>query len=152
MSDEKAVDGPGENGDARDSAFFCREALVGRSQKIVGYEFGYPRHMQSRFMEKRARVRQYYDDSLLRHLAGLELRSFLGDRLALVEISHASLDHPALAALSRRNVALLLSFPETGMLDARMLAEVMAAAGQLRGNGARIGLKWQSGWPRRADD
>jgi EAL and modified HD-GYP domain-containing signal transduction protein len=38
------------------------------------------------------------------------------------------------------------------MLDARMLAEVMAAAGQLRGNGARIGLKWQSGWPRRADD
>ncbi|MDR1935833.1 MAG: HDOD domain-containing protein [Candidatus Accumulibacter sp.] len=163
VSAAKAVDG-GENGgdggavpaspagDARDSAFFCREALVGRDQKVVGYEFGYPQHLQSRFMEKRVRVRQYYDDALLRHLAGLELDSFLGDRLALVEISHASLDHPSLAALLHRNIALLLSFPEAGALDARMLAQVTVMAAQLRGMGARIGVKWQSGWPRKADD
>jgi EAL and modified HD-GYP domain-containing signal transduction protein len=130
----------------RDSAFFCREALVGRDQKIVGYEFGYPQHLQPRLMEKRVRIRQQYDDSLLQHLAGLELDSFLGDRLALVEISHASLNHPLLPALSRKKIALLLNFPEAEALDARMLAQEMATAGQLRSNGALIGLKWQSCW------
>ena len=61
-----------------DSAFFCSEALVGRDQKIVGYEFGYPQHMHPNFMEKRARVHHYYDDLLLRHLESLELDSFFG--------------------------------------------------------------------------
>jgi EAL and modified HD-GYP domain-containing signal transduction protein len=139
-------------GDAHDSAFFCREALVGRDQKIVGYEFGYPQDLQPRIMEKRARLRRYYDDSLLRHLAGLELDSFLGDRLALVEISYASLAHPSLAALSRRNVALLLNFPESETLDAQTLVWAMTMAGRLREDGARIGLKWQSCWRRKADD
>ncbi|GHU36232.1 diguanylate cyclase [Betaproteobacteria bacterium] len=135
-----------EAGQTPDSAFFCREALVGRDQKIVGYEFGYPQDLQPRLMEKRARVRQYYDDSLLQHLAGLALESFLGDRLALVEISHASLNHPLLPALSHKNIALLLNFPEVEALDARMLAQEMAVVGQLRSQGALIGLKWQSGW------
>ncbi|MDR3298747.1 MAG: HDOD domain-containing protein [Candidatus Accumulibacter sp.] len=146
------IDAASDDKDTRDSAFFCREVLVGRDQKIVGYEFGFPQHLQSSIMEKRVRVRQYYDDLLLRHLAGLELDSFLGDRLALVEISHASLKHPSLAVLLYRKVSLLLSFPETGVLDARTLAEITAIAKQLRDSGARIGLKWQSHWPRKAAD
>jgi EAL and modified HD-GYP domain-containing signal transduction protein len=139
-------------GDMHDSAFFCREALVGRDQRIVGYEFGYPQDLQPRIMEKHARLRQYYDDSLLRHLAGLELDSFLRDRLALVEISYASLAHPSLAALLRKNVALLLSLPETEALDAQMLARAMTIAGELRENGARIGLKWQACWQQKLSD
>jgi EAL and modified HD-GYP domain-containing signal transduction protein len=137
---------PEQSGQERDSAFFCREALVGRDQKIVGYEFGYPQDLQPRLMEKRARIRQHYDDSLLQHLAGLALESFLGNRLALVEISHASINHPLLPALSHKNIALLLNFPEAEALDARMLVQEMAVAGQLRGQGALIGLKWQSCW------
>jgi EAL and modified HD-GYP domain-containing signal transduction protein len=141
-----------DSGDTHDSAFFCREALVGRDQKIIGYEFGYPQHLQPRIMEKRVRLRQYYDDLLLRHLAGLELDSFLGDRLALIEISPVSLGHPALAALSRRNIALLLSFPEADAIDAQGFAQAIATVGQLRGNGARVGLKWQSRWSQTVDD
>jgi EAL and modified HD-GYP domain-containing signal transduction protein len=129
-------------GEAHGSAFFCREALVGRDQKIVGYEFGYPQHLHPRIVEKRARLRQYYDDLLLRHLAGLELDSFLGDRLALVEISPASLEHPSLAVLLHRKIALLLSFPETGIPDVQLLE----IADRLRADGAHLGLKWQSGW------
>ncbi|MDR0439654.1 MAG: hypothetical protein LBI59_01520, partial [Candidatus Accumulibacter sp.] len=140
-----------ETEDARDSAFFCREALVGRDQKIVGYEFGYPQHLQPRIIEKRARIRRHYDDMLLQHLASLALDSFLGDRLALVEISPASLEHPSLAALLRGKIALLLSFPETGKPDTRMLAQVMAVADRLRADGARLGLKWQSAWPREVE-
>jgi EAL and modified HD-GYP domain-containing signal transduction protein len=141
-----------EAGDAHDSAFFCREALVGRDQRIVGYEFGYPQHLHPRIMEKRARIRRYYDDALLRHLADLKLDSFLGGRLALVEISPASLEHPSLAALLRRKIVPLLSFPaEAGTPDAGMLAQAMAVAGRLRSDGARFGLKWQSGWLREVD-
>jgi EAL and modified HD-GYP domain-containing signal transduction protein len=102
-------------------------------------------------MEKRARIRRYYDDMLLRHLASLALDSFLGDRLALVEISPASLEHPSLATLLRGKIALLLSFPETDAPDAQMLAQVMAIADRLRADGARLGLKWQSAWPRQAE-
>jgi EAL and modified HD-GYP domain-containing signal transduction protein len=145
--------GEGENaasasgtGEAHDSAFFCREALVGRDQKIIGYEFGYPRHLHPRLMEKRVRLRQYHDDLLLRHLAGLELDSFLGERLALIEISHASLEHPSLAALLRRKIVLLLCFPETGIPDARRLPRIMTMVDRLRANGAHLGLKWQSNW------
>ncbi|MDR2788984.1 MAG: HDOD domain-containing protein [Candidatus Accumulibacter sp.] len=135
-----------------DSAFFCREALVGRDQKIVGYEFGYPRHLHPRIVEKRARLRQYYDNLLLRHLAGLELDSFLGDRLALIEISPLSLEHPSLAVLLRRKIALLLSFPEAEIPDARMLTQVIAIISQMRANEARIGLKWQIGWKQKVID
>ncbi|MDR0380259.1 MAG: HDOD domain-containing protein [Candidatus Accumulibacter sp.] len=143
---------PSDAGESRDSAFFCREALVGRDQKIVGYEFGYPQHLHPRIVEKRARIRRHYDDMLLRHLAGLELESFLGDRLALVEISPVSLDHPSLMALLRRKIVLLLSFPETtGMPDAQTLSQVTAAADHLRAGGARLGLKWQAGWREAAD-
>jgi EAL and modified HD-GYP domain-containing signal transduction protein len=140
-----------QSGQVHDSAFFCREALIGRDQKIVGYEFGYPQHLQPRLMEKIVRVHQYYDDMLLQHLESLELDSFLGDRFALVEISHASLNHPLLTALSRKNVALLLNFPEAEALDARALVQEMAMAEQLRGNGALIGLKWQSGWQQKVE-
>ncbi|MDR2637837.1 MAG: hypothetical protein LBB55_05815, partial [Zoogloeaceae bacterium] len=148
---DEVVGAAPDTGEGHDSAFFCREALVGRDQRIVGYEFGYPQHLHPRIMEKRPRLRQYYDDLLLRHLAGLELDSFLGDRLALVEISPASLEHPSLAVLLRRKIALLLSFPETGRPDAQRLAWVMTIAHRLRANGACLGLKWQSGWQRAAD-
>jgi EAL and modified HD-GYP domain-containing signal transduction protein len=150
---ENTTDAPEseQSGQAHDSAFFCREALVGRDQRIVGYEFGYPQDLQTSISEKRERVHQYYDDLLLRHLESLEMDSFLENRLAVVEISHSSLNHPSLVALSRKKVALLLNFPEAETLDARVLAHEMAIAGQLRGNGALIGLKWQFAWQQKVE-
>jgi EAL and modified HD-GYP domain-containing signal transduction protein len=129
------------------SAFICREALLGRDQKIVGYEFSHPLSLQSNIMKKRARVRQFYDEVLLRHLAELHLESFLGERLVLLGIASISLAHPMLSNLPKVNVALALhlemdkTLPQGEALE-RMKADMEA----LRAQGMRIGLKWQTQW------
>ncbi|GHU43152.1 hypothetical protein AGMMS50289_09080 [Betaproteobacteria bacterium] len=124
-------------------AFICREALVGRDQRIFGYEFSHPQQLQSRIMEKRSLVHQYYDEVLMSHLADLKLDSILGKRLALIEISPASLAHPALASLPRQNIALSLAFADDGtQLDASTMASVKQSIVQLRADGIRVGLKW----------
>jgi EAL and modified HD-GYP domain-containing signal transduction protein len=134
-----------ERADAKNlPAFICREALLGRDQRIIGYEFSHPPHLQSRLMDKRVRVRQYYDDVLLRHLAELDLDAFLGARLAFIGISPASLFHPALARFSKQNIALSLSFVDApGNPDVQAVPEALAALRALRARGIRIGLVWR---------
>ncbi|MDR2678610.1 MAG: hypothetical protein LBB51_04130, partial [Zoogloeaceae bacterium] len=131
--------------------FLCRAPVLGRDQKIVAYEFSHPQNLQSRIKEKRLRVRQFYDDVLLQHLAALDLRAFLQDRLAFIELSPASLAHPDFARLPRQNLALTLAFTETAaprsdpaLFAARALLE------RLRAEGMQIGVKWQAGWETKA--
>jgi EAL and modified HD-GYP domain-containing signal transduction protein len=121
-------------------AFICREALVGRDQRIFGYEFSHPQHLQSSIVEKRPLVHQYYDGVLMSHLADLQLDSLLGKRLALIEISPASLAHPALARLPRQNIVLLLAFTENTAQQSTGITQTIM---QLRAGGMRVGLKWQ---------
>jgi EAL and modified HD-GYP domain-containing signal transduction protein len=130
------------------SAFICREALLGRDQKIIGYEFSHPRELQSRITEKRVLVQQFYDDVLLSHLTALELDSFLGERFAFLEISPASLGHPALLRLPRENVAIILNVAETvETINASEVAALLA----LRAHGMRVGLKWRRQWQDREE-
>ncbi|MDR3351642.1 MAG: HDOD domain-containing protein [Zoogloeaceae bacterium] len=125
------------------SAFICREALLGRDQRIIGYEFSHPRELQSRIAEKRVLVRQFYDNALLTHLTGLHLDSFLGARFAFLEISPTSLAHPALLRLPRENVVVILNVAEdTGTLG----AEENLALANLSARGTRLGLKWRRQW------
>ncbi|MDR2365310.1 MAG: HDOD domain-containing protein, partial [Zoogloeaceae bacterium] len=102
---------------------------------------------QARILEKRQRVRQFYDEVLLQRLANLRMESFLGERLALLGVAPNSLTQPALANLPRTNVALALhlkageSLPQ-GEAMAAMAADIDA----LRAQGLLIGLKWQTQW------
>ncbi|MDR2624726.1 MAG: HDOD domain-containing protein [Zoogloeaceae bacterium] len=137
----------GAEGEAALPAFVCREALLGRDQRIVGYEFSHPQSLQSNIMKKRARVRQFYDEVLLRHLAGLQLESFLGERLALLGVAPISLAHPMLADLPKANVALALHLGEDKALPQDEALERMRADMEaLRAQGMRIGLKWRVPW------
>ncbi len=131
------------------SAFVCHEALLGRDQRIVGYEFGHSRQLQARMMDKHARIRRFYDEVLLQHLSSLQIDSLLGARLAFVEISPDSLAHPALSRLPKRNLALLLTFAEAlEYSDPQIAANIVAALAVLRAQGVRVGLKWQREWGR----
>ncbi|MDR3158178.1 MAG: HDOD domain-containing protein [Zoogloeaceae bacterium] len=138
---------PREGEEAALPAFVCREALLGRDQRIVGYEFSHPQSLKLNIMKKRARVRQFYDEVLLRHLAGLQLQSFLGERLALLGVAPISLAHPMLANLPRANVALALHLGEDKALpQGEALEKMRADMEALRAQGMRIGLKWQAPW------
>ncbi|MCL2075032.1 MAG: HDOD domain-containing protein [Betaproteobacteria bacterium] len=128
------------------NAFLCREAILGRDQRIVGYEFSYPQHMHTRLMEKRALARQYYDGALLSQLAGMRLESIIGRRLAFLDISPVSLNHPALEYLPKQNVALILNFHTNPNLSAQAAQEIIRRAQPLREQGLKIGVKWQRHW------
>ncbi|MCL2021796.1 MAG: HDOD domain-containing protein [Betaproteobacteria bacterium] len=133
------------------NAFLCRETILGRDQRIIGYEFSHPQQVHARLIDKRARARQYYDGALLSQLAGMQLESIIGQRLAFLDISPVSLKHPALERLPRHNVALTLNFPESSHLSTQAVQEIISHTQPLREYGLNIGLKWQSRWLPDAD-
>jgi len=135
------------------STFICREALLGRDQRIVGYEFAHPQSLPSRMKERNMRIRHFYDDALFRHLAALQIESLIGARLAFVEISPDSLANPVLAHLPKRNLALLLSFEEMpDHVAPGVMLNAVPALDALRAQGMHIGLKWQREQFRAAED
>ncbi|MDR1850020.1 MAG: HDOD domain-containing protein [Zoogloeaceae bacterium] len=139
---------PDEDDSANDSAdaFFCREAILGRDQRIIGYEFSRPQQMNAHLISRRAKVRQYYDKALLDQLIEMQLESIIGQRLAFLEISPLSLGYPALTSLPKDNVALTLTFPENTELAAETVQNAVQNAQALRAYGLQIGFKWQRPW------
>ncbi|MDR2164798.1 MAG: HDOD domain-containing protein [Zoogloeaceae bacterium] len=134
---------------AEREGFISREPLLGRDQRIVAYEFSHA--LQSRIAEKRLLVRQFYDDVLLRHLAALDLDGFLEGRLAFLELSPASLSHPAFVQLPRHNIFLSLALTVTDAPLADMaLVRALPSLKALRANGTRVGMKWQYAWKMEA--
>jgi len=134
--------------DTHDStnAFLCREAILGRDQRIIGYEFSHPQQTHAHLTGKRAALRQYYDKVLLEQLTGMQLESIIGQRLAFLAISPLSLGHPALTQLPQDNVALIIAFPENTELAAETVQAAVLNAEPLRAYGLQIGLKWQRHW------
>jgi len=134
--------------DTNDSAdaFLCREAILGRDQRIIGYEFSHPQHMRAHLTDKRAGLRQYYDKALLDQLTGMQLESIIGERLAFLEISARSLGNPTLTLLPKDNVALIIAFPENTELAAATVQEAIQNGETLRAHGLLIGIKWQRHW------
>jgi c-di-GMP phosphodiesterase len=91
------------------NAFVCREAVLGRTQRIAGYEFALGRELQSRMLEKSALIRRVYDDAMLRNLAPLGISSLLGKRFAFLRLSVASLNNPLLKTFSNENTIVMLT-------------------------------------------
>ena len=133
------------------NAFLCRETVLGRDQRIIGYEFSHPQHMHTRLMDKGTLARQYYDGALLGQLAAMQLESIIGERLAFLNISPISLNHPALKHLPRHNVVLILNFPENPHPSTEAVQESISHMQPLRALGINIGLKWQTCWQPDAD-
>lgn len=90
-------------------SFVCREAVLGRQERVAGYEFTLPESIQSRLQGKRELVQRVYDDALLRNLASMGVHSLLGHRLAFVGLAPSSLANPLLQHLPSDNTVLLLS-------------------------------------------
>jgi len=119
------------------SAFFCREAVLDRGEKIAGYEFALGRELQSRMLEKSAMIRRVYDDAMLRNLAPLGVSTLLGERMAFIRLSVDSLKNPLLRSFVHKNTVVMIS---PGNIAASQLPEVRASVQHL----ARIGIK--HGW------
>lgn len=134
----RAADTPGA------SSFVCREELLDRSEQIVGYEFALGRNLQSPMLEKSAKLRQVYDEALLRNLSPLAVSSLLGDRFAFVRLSSESLTSLLLPAFANRNVIIMLT-PATAVTGD--LAGVRTALRRLQDLGVKHG--WSLDGPLR---
>jgi EAL and modified HD-GYP domain-containing signal transduction protein len=109
-------------------SFICREPVLGRSERIAGYEFILPERVQARLHGGGDLdfLRKAYDDALLHNLSSLGASALLGSRLAFVRLSSASLDNPLIDQLPVTNTVLMLSpsrqTPATEPLQLRLEA------------------------------
>ncbi len=98
-------------GSPRTHSFVCREPILGRDERIVGYEFILPERVQARLQSDGAMdsLRKAYDDALLHNLCSLGASTLLGARLSFVRLSPASLDNPLITQLPVINTVLMFS-------------------------------------------
>ena len=116
---------------ARTHSFICREPVVGRDERIAGYEFILPERVQARLQGSGEldSLRKAYDDALLHNLSSLGARALLGSRRAFVRLSPASLDNPLIDQLPVTNTVLMLC-PSRQLLDATALQPRLEALRQ----------------------
>ncbi len=77
----------------------CREALLGKDQRVAGYAFKLPHKVRQRVRASSDNIHRLYDEVLLRNLQGMDIPRLLEQRIAIVDVSASSLAMPVLEAL-----------------------------------------------------
>ncbi len=85
-----------------------RETVLGRNQRVAGYEFRLNRSRREQIHLSTNSTMRLYDEVLLRNLMLADLDRLLGHRLAFIPLSIYSINNPLLDALTQRNVVLML--------------------------------------------
>ncbi len=115
--------------DGRNS-FICREAALGRDERISGYLFSMRRGLPSRMLEKSVLIQRARDEAMLSNVAMFGVLPLLGHRRAFIHVTPSSLRNSLLDAFSQTNAviminadALISSHPTEIRDDLRRLAE-----------------------------
>ena len=120
------------------ATFLCREAVLGRSQRIAGYQFMLQEGARARIRHSSRRTHHVYSEVLVRSLVHADIGELLGERLAFIDLPDSFLSHPSLAALPARNVVIVPTvLPDAGAPEPAALRATVAG---LRERGIRIGL------------
>lgn len=123
-----------------EGALLCREAVVGRDQRVAGYRFQLRESTRNRIRRSSRIVHHVYAEVLVGGLVQSDIPRLLGHRLAFVEIPDSFLTHASLQRLPPDNtviVAVGLDDP-AGSPSERELVEAIAS---LHAAGYRTGLR-----------
>lgn len=101
-----------------------REAMLGRDQKVAAYTFMLRRALDDQRDSNLPDVQRLYDETLLGNLQRMDIARLLGQRLAFVPISPASLDLPLLDGWPAAGTVLLLNIVAQPPLDEPVLARL----------------------------
>lgn len=123
------------------SSFVCRDPVLDRNERIAGYEFSLDRQMQLRFKYRDEGIRKMYDDLLMRELAAFNVGSLLGHRLAMIEVSAASIVAGIPAALPRANTVIVIDLMRQALRDETTVIDSIAS---LVGAGFQVAWKLRS--------
>jgi EAL and modified HD-GYP domain-containing signal transduction protein len=119
------------------SGFLCREAVLGRDQRVAGYQFMLHEGTRNRIRTRGRRIHHVYAEVLARNIAQADIGRLLGHRTAFLDIPDSFLEHPAILDLPPANTVLVITtLDEHGAPEANAL---LATVQRIRAAGYRIG-------------
>ncbi|HSJ79866.1 MAG TPA: HDOD domain-containing protein, partial [Thiobacillus sp.] len=101
-----------------------REAMLGRDQKVAAYTFMLRRALDDQRDSNLPDVQRLYDETLLGNLQRMDIARLLGQRLAFVPISPASLDLPLIDGWPAVGTVWLLNIVAQPAIDEPLLARL----------------------------
>jgi EAL and modified HD-GYP domain-containing signal transduction protein len=134
----------GEDVLAASNSFICREAVLGRDQRVAGYEFMLRRAVRSRIQGQSRRMHHVYGEVLVRNMVECSIARLLGHRLAFLVVLDSFLAHPSIDVLPGSGIVLVVAAPEgaTGLA-----AGAPERVRELKGRGFAIGVEAAIGGP-----
>lgn len=122
-------------------AYLCREAILGRDQRVAGYQFMLHEGTRNRIRARGRRIHHVYAEVLVRNIAQAQISRLLGHRTTFLDIPDSFLGHPSLLELPAANtVFVITALDEDGVPT---LDELRQAIAGLHAAGYRIGLRAQ---------
>ena len=120
------------------ATFLCREAVLGRTQRIAGYQFMLQEGARARIRHSTRRIHHLYAEVLIRSLAHADIGELLGHRIAFIDVPDSFFADPSLANLPAQSVVLIPTLhADPGAPEPDALRRTVE---QLRQRGLRIGL------------
>lgn len=120
------------------STFLCREAVLGRDQRIAGYQFMLQEGTRTRIRHSSRRVHHLYAEVLVRSLVRADIGTLIGRRFAFIDVPDSFVDHPCIATLPPHKTVLVLgTHADPGAPD---IDTLRATVMRVRATGIRIGL------------
>lgn len=133
--------GQAEAGDELKRSLMVRESVLGRGQRVEGYEFRLNRARREQIHLTTHSTMRLYDEVLLRNIMLADLDRLLGHRLAFIPLSVYSLNNPLLNQLSQRNAVLMLECTAECSADFdRFARDILPRVEELHQAGVRIGM------------
>ncbi len=118
------------------AVLLCRETILGRDRRVVGYHFRLQAQRPPGNMDRRAA--HAWAQMLVDRLAALDLTQILGNRMALIDVPDSFLASPALRALPAANLVIMpVALPHAGAPDAEDLRNALEV---LQKEGYRVAL------------
>ncbi|MDR2924957.1 MAG: HDOD domain-containing protein [Azoarcus sp.] len=120
------------------ASIICREAVLNRQQKIVGYQFQLQKTALSRIRVQNRRIFHLYTEILVRNLAQANIFPLLSQRSVFIEVPDSFLGHPCLKLLPAANTFFILKSIDDSSAPSQ--DELLAWTRELRKLGYRIGI------------
>ncbi|MDR2015345.1 MAG: HDOD domain-containing protein [Azoarcus sp.] len=120
------------------ASIICREAVLDRQQRIVGYQFLLQKTAHAAVRVKNRRFFHLCAEVLIRDLAHTNIFPMLGQRSIFIEIPDSFLEDPCLTQLPAANTCYIISpVKDSG---APTQSELLARVRTLRNLGYRVGI------------
>ncbi|MGA7179738.1 MAG: HDOD domain-containing protein [Thiobacillaceae bacterium] len=122
----------------RGKSIVCREAVLGKDQRVAGYFFMLRHGVNLRVRASSTITQRLYDEVLLRNLQAMDIQRLLGHRLAFIDVSASSLELPLLEKLPPQGTVYVVGPNVKLAANAESLFPRLA---RLKALGYRIGLQ-----------